>query len=417
MFKTINEGIEWIESVKKFGDKLDLSRMVLACKLLGNPEQKLPVIHIAGTNGKGSTVSYLKYMLLEQGYNVGTYTSPYIVRFNERINYNNTDISNDDLLFYINKIKETHDIVWKEHNEIITFFELVTLISFMYFSDQDIDFAIYEVGLGGLLDATNVVNPLITAITTISYDHMGVLGDSLEEIALNKLGIVKDMTPLVTTVSDPELLDIFKNYTKKKQSKMTVINGKDITNTTYGSHTNFEYKNDHYSLSLLGTHQVRNASLAIEILYTLENMDLLTLDKDQMNQGLIKTTWPGRMERFGNVILDGAHNIGSVNVLKDSITTLFPDKKIKVLYTSMADKEYFDIIQVLESFCDEITFTQFDYPRCETAKNLYTVSSHTNKHMNVHSYEALKELKPLPNEILLVTGSLYFISHIRKALV
>ena len=111
MFKTINEGIEWIESVKKFGDKLDLSRMVLACKLLGNPEQKLPVIHIAGTNGKGSTVSYLKYMLLEQGYNVGTYTSPYIVRFNERINYNNTDISNDDLLFYINKIKETHEIV------------------------------------------------------------------------------------------------------------------------------------------------------------------------------------------------------------------------------------------------------------------------------------------------------------------
>ncbi len=417
MFNTINEGITWIESVKKFGDKLDLSRMVLACKLLGNPEQQLPVIHVAGTNGKGSTVSYLKYMLLEQGYNVGTYTSPYIVHFNERINYNDSDITSKDLLLYINKIKVIHDQVWADHNEIITFFELVTLISFMYFNDQDIDFAIYEVGLGGSLDATNVVTPLITAITTISYDHMGVLGDTLEDISLNKLGIVKQNTPLVTSVSNKELLEIFKTYTNKKQSQMTVINDKDITNVEYNSHTNFKYKDTDYSISLIGTHQVKNASLAIELLYQLESKNLIELNKDQMNKGLLKTNWPGRMERFGNIILDGAHNIEAVNALKDSITTLYPNKTINILYTSMIDKEYFDIIKVLETFSDKITFTQFDYPRCEMAQTLFNVSSHNNKHMNVHSYEALEQLKPGKDEILLVTGSLYFISHIRKALV
>ena len=179
MFTHIDDAIKWIESVKRFGDKLDLSRMELACERLGHPERNLPVIHIAGTNGKGSTVAFLKSILLQSGYNVGTYTSPYIVRFNERINYNSQDISNDDLLKYINKVYSLYSEVLSELNLVITFFELVTLISFLYFSDLPVDYVIYEVGLGGTLDATNVVNPIITAITSISYDHMGVLGDTL----------------------------------------------------------------------------------------------------------------------------------------------------------------------------------------------------------------------------------------------
>lgn len=417
MFTSIQEGISWIESIKRFGDKLDLSRMEIACELLGNPQSKLPIIHIAGTNGKGSTVSYLKYMLLEQGYNVGTYTSPYIVHFNERINYNNQDITNDDLLFYINKVKDLYDIVFNEHNDVITFFELVTLISFMYFADRDLDYVIYEVGLGGRLDATNVLTPMITAITNISYDHMGVLGDTLESIALNKLGIVKDSVPLVTTVRDSELIDLFQHYTKKHNAHMIQVSDENITNINYGSYTNFMYNGDQYQISMMGTHQVQNACLALEVLFELERNDKLTIKKDHLKKGLLKAFWPGRLERIGNIILDGAHNIGAANVLKDSMITLFKDKKIKVLFTSMADKEYFDVIQVIESFCDEITFTTFDYPRCETAENLYEVCSHKNKHMNNDSYEALKELTPInDNELLLVTGSLYFVSHIRKAL-
>ena len=209
MFTNIEAAVSWIESVKRFGDKLDLSRMELACKILGNPEKKLPVIHIGGTNGKGSTVSYLKHILLEQGYNVGTFTSPYIVKFNERITYNYNDISNVELLHYINKVKNLSEQVYTQHGEIITFFELVTLISFLFYTDRDNDFVIYEVGLGGRLDATNVVAPMIAGITSIGHDHMGVLGDTLEKISLEKLGIVKQGVPLCSTVDNEDLIPIF----------------------------------------------------------------------------------------------------------------------------------------------------------------------------------------------------------------
>ena len=185
MFTTVTDAVNWIESVKRFGDKYDLSRIELACKLLGNPEKDLPVIHIAGTNGKGSTVSYLKHILLQQGYNVGTFTSPYIVRFNERITYNDNDISDEEFVYYVNQVYKLHHKVLNEYNDVITFFELITLISFLFFKDKEVDFVIYEVGLGGKLDATNVVRPMITAITSISYDHMHILGNTLEEIALN----------------------------------------------------------------------------------------------------------------------------------------------------------------------------------------------------------------------------------------
>lgn len=417
MFTTVQDGINWIESVKRFGDKLDLSRMELACEILGHPERDLPVIHIAGTNGKGSTVSYLKHILLEQGYNVGTYTSPYIVRFNERITYNYNDITNEELLYYINKVHSLHQDVFETHHQVITFFELVTLISFLYFHDRDIDFCIYEVGLGGTLDATNVVHPMICAITSISYDHMGVLGNTLEEIALNKLGIVKEHVPLVTTVSDEGLISLFTSVTNKHHSELIQVNQKDITEIHYGQVTSFRYKDQPYKISMLGVHQVFNASLSIEILLQLEKRQLVRIENYNLQAGLLKTYWPGRMEIFGNIILDGAHNIGGTTVLKESMDILYKDKYIKVLYTSMADKEYFDNIQVIETFADEIYFTEIDYHRCETAENLFNVSNHPHKYLRKDPLAALQELKQLKkNEVLLITGSLYFISYIRKEL-
>jgi dihydrofolate synthase/folylpolyglutamate synthase len=417
MFKTIKDGITWIESIKRFGDKLDLYRMEIACKELGNPEKNLNIIHIAGTNGKGSTVSYLKHILLEEGYNVGTFTSPYIVRFNERITENHNDISDVDLLKYINKVNVLYNDVLDKYDEVITFFELVTLISFMYFDDLKLDYVIYEVGLGGTLDATNVIIPIITGITSISYDHMATLGDTIEEIALNKLGIVKEGIPLVTSVVDEDLKDLFIDYTNKLNSKLTVIERKFIEVKEYGIKTDFKYKGIDYSISMLGTHQVVNASLAVEIINQLNDLKKTDVSLSSIRMGLLNTFWPGRFEMFGNVVIDGAHNVGGMNALKDSVQALFKGKYIKALYTSMADKEYFDIIKVLESFVDEVHFTQFDYPRCETADNLYDVSDHPFKFKHSDAITALNELKNLKkNEILLVSGSLYFISLIRKNL-
>jgi dihydrofolate synthase/folylpolyglutamate synthase len=418
MFKDLNEAVSWIESVKRFGDKLDLSRMELASQLLGHPERAFQVIHVAGTNGKGSTVSYLKHVLLEAGYNVGTYTSPYIVRFNERISYNNEDISDDDLFHYITQIKGLYDQVLSEHNEVITFFELVTLISFLYFRDLDVDYVVYEVGLGGRLDATNIVQPIMTAITSISFDHMGVLGDTLPQIAREKLGIVKPNIPLVTSVDEEELNDIFIEVCEKNNSDLIVVHKEDMTDIDYGSYTNYKYKNREYTIKLLGTHQVQNASLAIEMINQMNVRKLCDVPYEAIKKGLEKAFWPGRLESFGNVYLDGAHNIGGTMALKDSVSVLFKDKYIKVLYTSMADKEYFDNIQIIESFADEMYFTEFDYPRCERADTLYEVSNHPKKYKVYDALSALEELRQLKdNEILIVTGSLYFVSYIRKALV
>jgi len=417
MFNTIDEGITWIESIKRFGDKYDLYRMEIACKELGNPQDNLSIIHIAGTNGKGSTVSYLKHILLEQGYSVGTFTSPYIVKFNERITKNYNDISNEDLLLYINKVNTLYFKVLDKYDEVITFFELVTLISFMYFNDKNLDYIIYEVGLGGKLDATNVVKPIITGITSISFDHMAMLGNTLTEISLNKLGIVKEGIPLVTSVVDEELTELFIDYTLKLNSELTIVKREFIEVEEYSSQTIFKYKDMKYTITMLGTHQVVNACLAIEIINQLNHLKKTDVSLSNMKMGLFNTFWPGRLEMFGNVIIDGAHNVGGMNALRESIKALFKGKYIKALYTSMADKEYFDIIQILESFVDEVHFTQFDYPRCEIAENLYNVSSHPHKFMHEDAIDALDELRDLKkNEILLVVGSLYFISLIRKNL-
>lgn len=423
MFNSIVDAVNWIESVKKFGDKLDLSRMEIACEKLGHPELNLNIIHIAGTNGKGSTVSYLKHILLEHGYSVGTFTSPYIVSFNERITYNKNNISDIDLLIYINKVNSLYNEVLQESNQVITFFELITLISFLYFNDHQCDYVLYEVGLGGTLDATNVIKPIITAITSISFDHMGVLGSTLEEIALNKLGIVKDGVPLVTAIDQLELMPLFKSHTAKHNAELTFINYNDITNVQFGDKTQFSYKNSSYSIKMLGNHQVYNASLSIEILTQLEKNNQVSLDKDKLYNGLLKTNWPGRLEKFNDIYLDGAHNVGGAKALKESISSLFVNKTIKVLFTSMADKEYSKVIEILDPVVDEFYFTQFDYPRCETADELYRVASNiksgkANKFIRENATESFHELKDnlQSNEILIVTGSLYFISYIRKEL-
>ena len=417
MFKTLNDAKNWIESIKRFGDKLDLSRMEKACEMLNQPQNNFKSIHIGGTNGKGSTLTYLKNILLKAGYNVGTYTSPFIVRFNERITYNNEEITDDEFLYYINKIYMLHNEYLKKYNDQITFFELITLSSFLYFSDKEVDYVLYEVGLGGRLDATNVITPELSIITTISYDHMNVLGSTLEEIALNKLGIVKENIPLVTGVTQEELKDLFVNYTNKKNSEIYFMNHEDIYDITYNEHLNFTYLENKYKLNMLGIHQSHNAALAVLASLVMMSKGLITLSHENIVEGLLESRWPGRMEKFGNIIIDGAHNTGGLEALKETMITHFKDKKIKSIFTVMADKESFDMIKILETFVDEVYFTEFDYDRCESAEILYGLSEHPKKHLDKDVFKLVESLKDVKDdEILLITGSLYFISLIRQIL-
>ncbi|HPT89725.1 MAG TPA: Mur ligase family protein, partial [Bacilli bacterium] len=209
MFTNINDFIAWIESQKRTSPKVSLKKMRKYCEIIGNPQQNLRFIHIGGTNGKGSTVSYLKNILRDAGLNVGTFISPYVVCFNERIGYNEEYISDDELLHYGNLLLRYYPKFSEYGLENPTFFEALTLISFLFFaSKKDIDVVILEVGLGGLLDSTNIIIPLVSVITNVSYDHMKILGNTLEEIALNKLGIAKTNVPLFTTY-DERLANLF----------------------------------------------------------------------------------------------------------------------------------------------------------------------------------------------------------------
>lgn len=418
MFKAFEDTKNWIENIKKFGSKLDLSRISKLLKKLGNPQNDFKTIHVAGTNGKGSTSSYLSSILIEAGYKVGLFTSPYIVSFNERIEINREYIADSDVVKYANIIYP----IWLEMNEsqeTVTFFEVLTAICFLYFRDQLVDFGVIEVGLGGRLDATNVIIPEVSLITNISYDHMNVLGDTLESIALNKLGIVKKHVPLITSVEDKKLYALFKEVTDKFKSELIFVDFEAIKQITLGEQTKFTYKGKPYVLNLPGKHQTRNASLAIEAIHTLnENLKLCITDK-QIYDGLFKTSWPGRFEIFNhNIILDGAHNIGGIEALKQAVTTIYKDKKIKCLVSIMFDKEHQKIIEVLDNFCDELYFTEFEYARRADAEELFKESHHHNKNVYQDYKEIFNKLRNLEdNEILLVTGSLYFISKIRRLLV
>ncbi len=415
-FTTINEAIEWIEHSHRFGEKLDLSRMTMACERLGHPEKAFKSIHVAGTNGKGSTTNFIKNILYDAGYKVGIYTSPYVVVFNERIGINLDFISDESILHYANQLKSLWDNVYEETGDSITFFEIITLMAFLYFRDQAVDIAVIEVGLGGLLDATNVIVPEVALITNISYDHMKQLGNTLESIALNKLGIVKPNVPLITTETNPDLMPLFREICEKNNAPFYQINASDITEVKVENTTQFMYQNTRYVLQLTGLHQIKNATLAIMAIELLVKRNQIQIHERNIYQGLKMTTWPGRFEIFNDkIVLDGAHNVGGIESLETSLKLIFPNRTIKCLFCMMHDKEHNKIIHELDAFVDEFHFTQIDYYRGAKASELYDESHHQCKFIHEDAHQAFFELASSlqNNEVLVVTGSLYFISEIR----
>ncbi len=418
MLKSFKEAKEWIENSHRFGDKLDLVRMNIACELLDHPEKSFTSVHVAGTNGKGSTANYIKNVLTDAGYITGIYTSPYVVKFNERMGIDNDFISDDEVLSYANILKRLWDKVYLEYKESITFFEILTLMSFLYFKDHHIDIAVVEVGLGGTLDATNVITPLISVITNISYDHMKQLGNTLESIALNKLGIVKQNGVLITTIEEESLQSLFIEYTKKLNAFCMILDLNLIENKVISETTSFDYKAKHYELTLTGEHQIKNAILAIEVLLYLRNHFRYNITNQAIETGLKRTTWPGRLEIIDHqIVLDGAHNLGGALSLKQSLKLIFPGYKIICLFCMMKDKEHDKVIREFDEFVSEFHFTEIEYPRRANAIDLYNESRHTYKYVDKDYKEAINRLKNRKeNEILLITGSLYFISEARAYL-
>lgn len=419
MFNNVTDLVAWIEAQKRHSPKVSLEKMRRICEIYGNPQDNIKYIHIGGTNGKGSTVSFVKSILRNAGYNVGSYISPFVISFNERISYNDQFISDQDLLEIGNYILSRYHIIEERELEKPTFFEFVTLIAYIYFSRiKDLDFVTLEVGLGGRLDATNIVTPLISVITNVHYDHMNVLGDTIHEIAWNKLGIVKQNIPLVTLFND-KINDLIKETCLEKNSPLIFLNKQDIKNIDvtleYTSFDLYDLKN--LKTKMLGYHQAENASLAVVVTKKLRELYDINLTDENIYQGLWETFWPGRLQVVHinpTIILDGAHNIDGMTRLTEFLTHVKENQILKVVFAVSADKAKNEMISIIEPIADEIIFSKFNYKRSDKADSLAELSHHAHKRIEEDLDKIIAECLNETEKLIVFCGSLYFVSEVFK---
>ena len=331
------ECIHYLEEDVGFSSIPGLERIQYLCDLLGNPEQRLPVIHVAGTNGKGSAVAMLSSILKEAGYRVGAYTSPHLERYNERYLLNGAEISDDDFAKEITLMRQLCEKLAAEGKPVPTLFEITTGAAFHYFYEKQVDVLILEVGLGGRFDATNVVpHPLLSLIMSISIDHTDFLGDTIEKIAMEKSGIIKKNCPVVLYSQAELVYNIIKDAAARMDAPFYCLNDAEIrvaSQTLEG--TVFSVKNKCFSLenlelSLLGTYQLENCLAVLEACLVL-NKNGLSIPEGAIRNGLKNARWAGRMELCGKaplVILDGAHNADGIRQLANSLSVYFKEKRL-----------------------------------------------------------------------------------------
>ena len=418
--KTIN----FLYALQRKKYNLDLGNITRLLAKLGNPQKGLKCIHVAGTNGKGSVCAMLYSILQEAGYKVGMYTSPHLVRFTERIQINNKEITNKEIVSVFERIKQLYT---KE-----TFFEVVTAMAFLYFKEKNVDFVVLEVGMGGRLDATNVIMPLISVITNISLEHQKYLGKTIEKIAFEKAGIIKEGVPVVTGAEN-KALDVMKKIAEEKKSDLFMI----------GKHLK------RYQLNLKGEFQQLNANIAVKTIGVLNKNYNLHINKKNIKEGLLKAKWPGRFEFIGcsegatmcqksvsnrrfvtdtknakhfsvsliskhiekNILVDCAHNPAAAKVLKNELLKIKDNyKNIILVIGILNDKDIKSILNELTPLADKIIVTK---PKTDRAEEPENIAKFIGKEYRIIKdvKEAVKKAKSIAekNDLVLVTGSIYVV--------
>lgn len=408
------ESVEYIHSLLQFGIKPGLERISRLLSSLGNPQDKIKAIHVAGTNGKGSTSTHLANILSAAGHKTGLYTSPFVLSFCERIQIDGENISESCLAQSVTKVRSEIEKLNKK-GIVITEFEAITAAAFLCFADAGCDFAVIEVGLGGRFDATNVLkSPEACVITSISLDHTKILGDTLSEIAFEKCGIIKDGVPVVTSRNqNKEVMCVIEKTVQDKSSFLTVTNPKNvcIVSDKLGE-TVFVYGEEEYALRLGGEHQIENAVNAIE------TARLLGISEEFIKKGIAKTRMLARMEIIGKnplIIRDGGHNEGCAAALRDFILR-YDIKNIKMLIGMMADKDTERYLSLVCPLCDSVTVCTPSNPRAESAENLADIAKkYCKSSYAVQSpKEAYRKVLASANaeDTVLVCGSFYLMSDI-----
>ncbi|MEH7112159.1 folylpolyglutamate synthase/dihydrofolate synthase family protein [Neobacillus niacini] len=398
---------------------LGLGRMLEVLDLIGNPQRDLKAVHIAGTNGKGSTLQFLRNIVREAGYSVGTFTSPYILNVNDQISTNSgaiTDQQLEETLLYLYTIAG-------EKIEELTEFELLTVLAIVYFSRiSKQDMIIFETGMGGLTDSTNVINPILTIITTISLEHTGFLGDTIEKISYQKAGIIKGGIPCITGVKNPEALNVIKSYAAMKKARVYAVN-EDFSVTHDGHQLSVETAENQYNhlrIGLKGPHQKENGSLAIKAAELLQQNDYLNITKNHIEKGIKNTFFPGRFEVISEnplIILDGAHNPDAIYQLIETIKEEYPNRRYHFIFGALKDKNTKLMIEMIEQIAHKITFIHFNFARAASAERLASQSTLDNIEIWTElGHGFVNELRSQQDEIIIITGSLYLLSEIKSNL-
>ncbi|MBZ4687286.1 MAG: dihydrofolate synthase / folylpolyglutamate synthase [Clostridia bacterium] len=422
------ESIQFLKNLTKFGMNFGLERIEKLLSLLGNPHEKLQYVHVGGTNGKGSTCMVLTNILKNSGYDVGLFTSPHIHSYRERFTINGEMITEKRVAALISKMRPYLEKMVEEGFEHPTEFEVNTAMAFQYFYEENVDLVVVEVGLGGAIDSTNVIKPLISIITNVAMDHMNYLGNTIAEIATVKAGIIKEGVPVITGATQ-EALEVIEEVCSKKRAPLIVLNrdvkyqAKEIS--IKGSSFDYFGKSNFRDLkiALLGEHQISNAVMAVKAAEILRDEGFV-ITEDTIRKGLSTVSWPARLEIFQRenptILLDVAHNVDGMMALKNTIERLFNYKRMILVLSLLEDKEREKVVQIMSPLAETVIVTK---PNSDRAGDWEKVADFASKYcsdvvLEPEITEAIKTAlsKSSMGDLLCITGSFYMVCDARMFL-
>lgn len=423
------QSMAWLESLGQFGSRPGLERINQVLDILGHPERELDVIHVAGTNGKGSVCTFISSVLTAAGYRTGLYTSPHLTAYTERFQIDGVAAPKEELAQYFTQVRSAIDMLQADRNLVLTEFEVLTVVAFLYFAARRVDCLVLEVGMGGRLDATNVVTPKLAVITRIGLDHMGVLGDTLAAIAREKAGIIKTQVPVVLGAQEPEAAAALRSMAKEK--KAAVYAAEDLV-SVYSkeydlSGQRFDIKLSDcllpdLSIKLLGPHQLENTATAVCALQALSDQGISVSD-DALRRGLAEASWPGRFEVIKKeplAIVDGAHNPDGAEALVRTVGEYLDGSQRLLVLGVLEDKDVNSILKVFATIARKAIVTRPESPRAakpeEVAARLKVlgVDAIVEPDISLAVDKALSLARP--QDVVLVCGSLYLAGKARTHL-
>jgi len=435
-FQTAADAVDWIVHLIPFGIKPGMKRMEKLMELLDHPERRLKFIHVAGTNGKGSVCAYLTEVLKQAGYDVGTFTSPYIEKYADRIRFNGNNIADEDLLRVVNKVKPLVEQVAASDLGQPTMFEVSTAVAIEYFAHVSYpDFVVWETGMGGRLDSTNVVTPLVSAITNIGHDHMEILGDTLEKVAFEKAGIIKPGVPVISAVDQPEALQVLEETAKNRNSTL-YVNGRQFRYETAASKENEQTFNfyglfrsiSNVTITMNGRHQLQNASVALMTIEVMRQYYALIVDDDVLLQAMRDTAWAGRLEMISaapRILLDGAHNPEGGAVLAQALRETYTYNRLHFVMGMLSTKNHSEYLRHILPLVDTLILTEPNWHKKEDAAKLAGLARTLCRELDRTDVEvivepdwkaALEMVKSITSQddLAVISGTLYLIGDVRS---